>query len=359
MGLHWGFEPLEYLVPPEVLAQEKDGQVDPHVATKDSDRLPLINGQTGALITEIKSSKFYRFRRDKFRAMLMQGLDINWEKSLVDIEYSPGGERVTAKFSDGSEATGSMIVATDGPHSAVRTLLVGEEAAKVTPIDFASTMCFIKHTREHALFLRSQPLHPLYQVRTHPDGYCAWLSLHDGDDVEHPENWTFFHYISFPEKRDVVNNRTMREHVAHQKELARRFVDRWRSVFEWMPDDSEVWYSKLRNWDPSLPNHQWDNRQGRVTLAGDAAHPMTVQRGQGLNHAIWDACTACKAIEAFWNQGDFTIEQRANAVQLYEDEMIARTGEEVRLSEENSVKMHDWTKIMQSPTMLKGMAVDK
>ncbi|KAF3386179.1 putative FAD-dependent monooxygenase [Penicillium rolfsii] len=359
MGLHWGFEPLEYLVPAEILSQIKDAQVDPHVATKDSDRLPLINGQTGELITEIKSSKFYRFRRDKFRGMLLQGLDVQWGKALVDLEYSPAGERVIAKFSDGSEAIGSMVIATDGPHSMVRSLLVGEENAKVTPIDFASTMCFTKHTREHALFLRAQPHHPLYQVGPHPDGYCAWLSLHDGDDIEHPENWTFFHYISFPEKRDEVNNRSMREHVAHQKELARHFVDPWRSVFEWMPDDSEVWYSKLRNWDPSLPNHKWDNRQGRVTLAGDAAHPMTFQRGQGLNHAIQDAYTACKAIESFWNKGDFTIEQRAEAIRLYEDEMIARTGEEVRLSEENSEKMHDWSKIMQSPTILKGMAVDK
>ncbi|KAJ5460173.1 uncharacterized protein N7458_001725 [Penicillium daleae] len=94
MGLHWGLEPLQYLVPAEVLAQ--------------------------------------------FRAMLLQGQDVHWEKSLVDIDYFPAGERVTAKFSDGSDVVGSIIVATDGPYSAVRYLLVSEEAAKVTPIDFAS-----------------------------------------------------------------------------------------------------------------------------------------------------------------------------------------------------------------------------
>jgi hypothetical protein len=70
--------------------------------------------------------------------MLLQGQDVHWEKSLVDIEYFPAGERVTAKFSDGSDGVGSIIVATDGPYSAVRYLLVSEEAAKVTPIDFAS-----------------------------------------------------------------------------------------------------------------------------------------------------------------------------------------------------------------------------
>lgn len=357
MGLHWGLEPLRYLVPEDILTQIEATQVDPHVPTKDTDRLPLFNGQTGELIIEIKSSKFYRLRRDKFRGMLLQGLDVQWGKALAEIVYSPGGERVTVKFEDGSEEIGAALIATDGPHSTVRKLLLGEQAAKVTAIDYASTMCFTRHTREHALFLRSQPHHPLYQVAPHPKGYCAWLSLHDGDDIEHPENWTFFHYISFPEPREEVNNRTMREHVLHQKELARQFVDPWRSVFEWMPEDSEVWYSKLRNWDPSLPEHRWDNQQGRVTLAGDAAHPMTFQRGQGLNHAIQDAYTVCKALESFWNGGDFTIEDRSAAMEVYEEEMIARAGEEVRLSEENSVKMHEWSKVMESPSMRKGMQV--
>lgn len=337
----------------------KTAQVDPNVTAENSDRVPLINGKTGALLTEIKSAKFYRLRHDKFRALLLQDLDVQWGKALVAIEYSSAGDGLSVKFSDGTEVSGSILVATDGPHSTVRSLLVGEEAAKVTPIDFASTMCYTRHTREHALFLRAQPHHPICQAGPHPDGYCAWLSLHDGDDVEHPENWTFFHYISFPEARDQVNTRTMREHVAHQKELARRFADPWRSVFEWMPDDSEVWYSKIRNWDPSLPEHQWDNRQGRVTLAGDAAHPMTFQRGQGLNHSLQDAYNVCQAIESFWNHGHFTVEQRAVAVDRYENEMIDRTGKEVRLSEQSSVTMHDWSKIMKSPLMVKGLAVEK
>ncbi|GIJ90322.1 hypothetical protein Asppvi_009276 [Aspergillus pseudoviridinutans] len=59
---------------------------------------------------------------------------------------------------------GAVLIATDGPHSTVRSPLVGKEAAKVTPIDYASTVCFTRHTRKHALFLRARPHHPLYQV---------------------------------------------------------------------------------------------------------------------------------------------------------------------------------------------------
>lgn len=359
MGAHWGLEPLRHLVPEKVLEQLESTQVDPHVPTKDTDRLPFINGKTGELLTEIQSSKFYRVRRDKFRRMLMDGLSdhLHWGKAINDLVYSDDKLSVTAKFADGTQDTGCLLVATDGPHSTVRTLLLGEDKAKVTPVPYATTMCYTRHTKEHAVFLRSKPHSPLYQVGPHPNGTCAWLSLHDGDDKDHPENWTFFHYISFPEPVDYINTSTNRELIAHQKKLAKEFADPWKSVFAWMPDDTEVWYSKLRNWDPSLPEHQWDNNWGRVTLAGDAAHPMTFQRGQGLNHALKDAFTAFKAVETFWNPKEIVPEKRKQAIVNYETEMIDRTGEEVRLSEKNSVAVHDWEQIMQSPSMKQGMQV--
>lgn len=318
----------------------------------------MYNGETGELIKEIVSSKFYRLRRDKFRAMLLKGIPVHWDKCLSGISHSADGERVTARFTDGTEDTGCILVGCDGPHSTARGLLVGSGKAKVTPIDFASTMCFTRHTREHALYLRAKPHHPLYQVGIHPAGYCAWLSLHDGDDVEHPENWTFFHYISFPESKELENTRSNDEHVAHQKELAKLFVDPWRSVFEWMPDNHPVWYGKLRNWDPSLPEHQWDNNHGRATLAGDAAHPMTFQRGQGLNHAIMDAFTVKEAVESFWHTGDSFSERRSQAVRQYEMEMVVRGGEEVRLSEINSIAVHNWERVMESPSVKTGMNLD-
>lgn len=358
MGLHWAVPALQSLMPDELWARIQGSQVDPHVATSDKDQLPFINGKTGEVIGAIQSDKFYRFRRDKLRALLLEGLDVRWGKAVTDVIYSADGEKVTARFADGSEQTGRILIATDGPHSTVRTLLVGHENAQVTPIDFATTMCFTQHSRQQALFLRAKPHHPLYQVAPHPNGYFGWLSLHDGDDAEHPENWTFFHYISYPEPRDEINTKTMAEHLAYQKELANHFSDPFKSVFEWTPDDSEVWYGKLRQWDPSDPQHKWNNHEGRVTLAGDAAHPMTFQRGQGLNHALMDSFQLHKAIVKFWSSGNFSSEQRTAAITAYEDEMIPRGGEEVRLSEANSIAMHDWEKVMQSPSMKKGMRVE-
>ena len=43
-----------------------------------------------------------------------------------------------------------------------------------------------------------------------------------------------------------------------------------------MPEDQRCWYLDLTTWDPSTPKHHWDIRNGRATLAGDVAHPMTL-----------------------------------------------------------------------------------
>ncbi|OJJ46419.1 hypothetical protein ASPZODRAFT_132520 [Penicilliopsis zonata CBS 506.65] len=368
MGLHWGMEPLSQLVPEYILARIQEAQVDPHVPTKETDRVRFLNGQTGELIKEIDSSKFYRLRRDKLRRLLLtdmeDGVEIHWGRTVEGIEYSSDGQTVTCRFAEGGSDTGLALMATDGPHSTLRSLLLLDGvAATTTPIDYAATMCLTRHTREHALFLRSPPHHPLYQAAPHPKGYCAWLSLLDGDDKEHPENWTFFHYISWKEGRDEINpRRTLQEHVAHIKTLGSEFVDPWCSVFAWMPDDcQQVTYAKMHHWDPSLPEHRWDNHQGRVTLAGDAAHPMTPQRGQGLNHAIQDAFTLCQAIQNFWphRRDPSFMDARHAAISRYEAEMIERTGAEVRLSAQTAVAMHDWSKLMESPSFKRGLHVEQ
>ena len=48
--------------------------------------------------------------------------------------------------------------------------------------------------------------------------------------------------------------------------------------------------------------------------------------------------------------------RQATAIGRYEDEMIARGGEEVGLSVMNTRMLHDWEKVMESPLFTAGMA---
>ena len=359
MGLHWAWPAFQSLVPEALFDRIQTTQVDPSLPVKPDEHLPFLNGATGELLRAIPIGRFYRLRRSKIQALLMEGLDVQQGKGIAGITYSEDGKAVTANFEDGTHATGCLLIGADGPHSTVRKLLVGADNAKVTPIDYATTMCFSKHSREHALYLRSPPFHQLVQCAPHPSGYLALLGLHDVPNPDKPETWTFFHYISFPEPRDASSSKTTAERVAQQKMLAKKFADPFKSVYEWMPDDSTTaWYTRLQHWDPQASGHRWDNRNGRVTLAGDAAHPMTFQRGQGLNHAITDAWKIVQAIEKHWHgeKEGFSREERAKAIDEYEKEMIPRGSEEVRLGEMNTKMMHDWERVKHTPAVRQGLA---
>ncbi|KAL8816920.1 MAG: hypothetical protein Q9223_004149 [Gallowayella weberi] len=356
MGLHWAAPALQSLIPESLYSRIQTTQVDPHTPTKDGEHLRFLNGKTGEIMGIAEIEKFYRLRRSKIRALLCEGIDVKWGRPISNITYSDDGKTVTAHFEDGSQDTGSMLVGTDGPHSSTRAILVGNDRAKCTPIDYAATMCFNKLPRDKALFLRSDPHHPLFQCAPNPAGTFAWLGLHDAPDPSDPESWVFFHYISFYEPRGVIPKKSPAEHIAHQKELAKEYADPFKSAFEWLADDNTTaWYGKMQHWDPGDPDHRWDNKGGRVTLAGDAAHPMTFQRGQGLNHAITDSSKLCTAIANVWRDGEVTMMAKAGAVDEYEAEMIQRGGEEVRLGEMNTKMLHDWDKVLQSPVLKRGL----
>lgn len=355
--MHWAVPILQSIIPEDLFVRIQSTFTDPNTPPPSIDGLKIFHGKNGEMVNEIPSPPVYRLRRSKIRALLMEGLDVREGKRLVDVEYSKDGRRVTAKFADGAEDTGCLLIGSDGPHSTVRTLLVGAENSKTTPIDYATLMCYSKLPREFALAFRSAPYHPTFQCILHPSGSFGFVCLHEAFDPDRPEDWVFFHYISFFEPRGLVSNKSIPEHIAHQKQLASEYCDPIKTIYETMPDDiTTAWYTKLQHWDPQAPGHQWDNQGGRITLAGDAAHPMSFQRGQGLNHAIADASELINAIKEHWESDiGLTSEARTSAIGAYEREMIARGGEEVRSGEENSKMLHDWEKAWRSSSLQKGL----
>jgi 2-polyprenyl-6-methoxyphenol hydroxylase-like FAD-dependent oxidoreductase len=66
------------------------------------------------------------------------------------------------------------------------------------------------------------------------------------------------------------------------------------------------------------PLRRWG--EGRVTLLGDAAHPMTPNLGQGACQAIEDAVVLAQCLQPGNNSGDV-----AGALRTYEDRRRSRT----------------------------------
>jgi len=56
------------------------------------------------------------------------------------------------------------------------------------------------------------------------------------------------------------------------KQIADNFAKPLKEIIQNIPEDTVTSEIRLADWS----NIQWDNHHGRVTLAGDAAHAMTM-----------------------------------------------------------------------------------
>jgi len=351
MGLHWAAPVLQSLIPAGHWERIQSVQVDPTVPTKENDTLIFMNAQTGERMGGATMERFYRLVRSKLRKLLTEGVEVKYGKKLTNIVYN-NAESVTAEFDDGTSVKGRIIVGADGASSSVRRLLVGQEAGANPRIPFCATFIQARYTREQALHLRH--FHPLYLAGLHPDGYFSFFGTQDASDADRPETWVFFFYISWPcslEEQQKTASWTGADRLRQAKQFSKRYADPWKSAYKWLPDDHPVSYHSMSDWDPGAEGHQWNNHRGLVTLAGDAAHTMTYQRGQGLNHSITDARKLTDAIQSFI-QGESSQDA---SIADYEKEMVTRAGEEVRLSTKNTAMLHNWEMVMKSPVMTNGM----
>lgn len=356
MGLHWGAPSLKALLPVHLWDRIQSVQVDANHPTAERDSLNFFNAQTGEVMASIPVRYFYRLRRRKLRGLLVEGLDIRYGKELRSVEYSTDGELATACFEDGTSISSQVVVGTDGARSTLRQTLLGPQCGSTQRLPYSATFVQARYSAEQARFLRQ--FHPLYLAGINPAGYFSFFGMHDVHDPDHPETWTFFFYISWHspfEEQEKTAHWDNKQRLQQVKALSKVFTDPWRSAFDWLPDDHQVWYMGLSDFDPGVGQHRWDNHGGRVTMAGDAAHAMTYQRGQGLNHSITDAAKLAEAIHRFVS-GRAT---RADAIGAYEEEMIARAGGEVRTSTVNTEMLHNWEKVQESPIMRAGMTPER
>ncbi|KAK1142464.1 hypothetical protein N8T08_007826 [Aspergillus melleus] len=352
MGLHWGADSLKSLIPDELWAQIQSVQVDPSEPTAEYDCLNFLNAQSGETMATIPVQYFYRLRRDKLRHLLSQGIDVRYGRNMQAIEYAEDGRHATTLCDDGQSITTRLVVGTDGARSTTRQLLLGSSAGRIRYLPYCATFVQASYNAEQARFLRA--FHPLYLAGINPAGYFSFFGLHNAEDPAQPESWTFFFYISWhstlEEQKDTAEW-TNAQRLQQVKEFAKTFADPWRSAFEWLEDDHQVWYMNLTDFNPGSRDHRWNNRGGCVTLAGDAAHAMTYQRGQGLNHSVTDAANLAECIRDFV-QGRVS---QSEAITRYENEMISRAGGEVCLSTTNTEMLHNWEKVLSSPVLNSGL----
>ncbi|ETN43407.1 uncharacterized protein HMPREF1541_02566 [Cyphellophora europaea CBS 101466] len=339
-SVQWGLPMLQDLFTAEKYNRIHTATVDPYHVPADPGHLPTFNGATGELLKNVPLLRMYRISRRRFRAFCAEDIKVQYNKKLKDVSYSDDGTSVTALFEDDSQATGTLIIGSDGAQSQVRYSVFGSDGGQPQRVPFSAVNLHVCYNdAEKALFVRQH--HPIMQMGIHPDGYWLWISIQEVPDPENPATWVF--------QLQSTWNAVEGEEVASLENLKRRaatYGEPFRSANLWIPEGTPIYENKLSYWVPT----PWDTQNGRVLLAGDAAHPMTFQRGQGLNHGIADARSfVAKLKEAV--DGKMTVEQAAAE---YQEEMVERAGDEVKTSKENTEMLHDWARMADSPIMQRG-----
>lgn len=131
--------------------------------------------------------------------------------------------------------------------------------------------------------------------------------------------------------------------IADMRQRAEALTEPFRGIIDAIDDEAKAWSGYLPYW----PTQGWEGHpaRGKVTLAGDAAHPMTPHRGQGLNNAVLDCHELLTQIGAMPQR---TADALRDAVMRYEETMWKRGNEAVLSSLENSVAVHDWETLKRS-----------
>jgi len=250
----------------------------------------LRNGTTGKLISRtsrkeqaasfgVEGATAHRADLlDVLAALVPPGV-VSLGKRCVSVESGDAGsgsERgAVARFADGSEAEADIVVGADGIHSAVRTTLFGPDAPRFTgkicyrSVIPAAAVAGWPSAAENGQWLGPHGTIVLYPLRG--EELINVVAHYDDDSYRH-ESW-----VERCERDEVLDR-----YARWDESVLRLFAagDTW---YKWALYDRD-------------PIPAWT--RGRVTLLGDAAHPMLPYLGQGACQAIEDGAVLATALSA-------------------------------------------------------------
>jgi 2-polyprenyl-6-methoxyphenol hydroxylase-like FAD-dependent oxidoreductase len=324
--LHWGQEYTHKCLPEDLWDRRKELYVDPFNDYSSHSAGLVWDGKSGQDIKKLTAvTGAVRVSRRKMRRLLSEELNIEYSKRLQKIETKEGV--VTAYFEDGTSAIGSVLIGCDGGHSKVREYVVGIDAAK--GFDTGYTMINTWKTLPAKTALDIRQKHPIISQAQHPDGYPVLLIaiLDMPSERTPPDQIKFQIYAGWrgnPRKSDLDTNDKA---INFFKSIFKHYAEPFYSVGEALSENDIIPIDDGWNFKPN-GTFEWNNHDGMVTIAGDAAHSMLPHRGQGLNYAIMDAAGLMDALTQVM-RGEKSLKE---AIKTYEDEMRPRATAEVELT---------------------------
>ncbi|KAJ6446716.1 peptidyl-prolyl cis/trans isomerase [Purpureocillium lavendulum] len=300
MLMHWALPMLTELLPEDILADLPQAFCNPHLDfNEDAESLPCYNALTGT----------------------------SCSGALSRMSKTEDGSAVVLEFEGGDKFEAERVLGADGVSSKARELLAGEERARVqrSGFLFATGITRYGDADKTEAIMKLHPVAAL-MMGTSSVGAVGTMAV---DDPQDKSTWTTF-WVKIWRGESV--------HLRDQEAL--NYIERetsalsgvFQSAIDWTPEGSRVFIDEMKYWVP-VP---WDNLGGRATLAGDAAHPMLIYRGQGLQHCITDVRNYVDSLVRVRGGAD-----AAKVMQELDDEVVARGAKAVQQSLQEAEKSLD------------------
>ena len=270
--------------------------------------------------------------RTVLRRVLLQGLEehITFGKKFVSYEITDRG--VTAKFDDGVEVEGSLLVGADGARSNVRKQFLPD----LIPVDTEGRLIYGKTllTSELEENFDRRAMGGLSVLRdpTHKVPLSAILepmrfNVKDRESREKkglPEDYVYWVLGWRKDVLDLEDSELRNLSTEATAALSQRLTSNWhpslRVLFD-LQDVTQTSSLSISSVKPDIPEWPPSNR---VTLIGDAIHLMSPTAGIGANTALRDAALLNKTL-AEKGMG-------ADAIGSYERSMREYAGQAVIMS---------------------------
>ena len=197
---------------------------------------------------------------------------------LVGLDETADGVRLA--FADGSTATADAVVAADGVHSVVRDILFD-----TAPVNFTGRIAY--RTTYPASLLNGEKI----------DDCTKWW----GEDRHiviyyvKPDRSEIYLVTSQPEPEFRIESWSVKGDVTELRKAFAGFDRQVEQVLAACPDVHKWAIVDRQSLD------QWT--QGKVTLLGDACHPMTPYMAQGAAMAIEDAAVLSRCLDGVDHDG--------------------------------------------------------
>jgi 2-polyprenyl-6-methoxyphenol hydroxylase-like FAD-dependent oxidoreductase len=237
--------------------------------------------------------------RTILRTLLLTGLDEHVSFGMSFESFKQTSRGVTVHFSNGSDEEGILLVGADGKRSAVRKQYIPTMKILDTRGRCVYGKTIIDENRLGAFLESARGLTLIIDTRG-PNAASLFMEsirFPKTSKSEHPpRDYLYWAFVCQTDSLGMSDQRFLKlsgpEAAQHTLELTADWDPALRSVLQ-MQDVSQTAPLRISTTDPEIPN--WEPT--RVTLLGDAVHPMPPTGGVGANTALNDAQILAEALQ--------------------------------------------------------------